>query len=171
MNSQPRKTQDATRGRAVEHLHRRIQGAGESDTAWRIVTVVARLALAAAFLSAVADRLGLWGPFGTNTVAWGTFDAFVTYTGNLVPYLSGGPLRAAAVLATVAELALGLTLLLGVAVRWSAWLSAALLLVFGLSMAVFVHPENPLAFSVFSAMSASVMLAMAPRQAMVFTVD
>ena len=33
------------------------------------VTVYLRIALGAAFLSAVADRVGLWGPFGTPNVA------------------------------------------------------------------------------------------------------
>lgn len=132
---------------------------------------MARLALSAAFLSGVADRLGVWGPLGTDVVAWGTFDEFVTYTADLAPYLSGWVLESAAVAATLAELVLGLALLLGVAVRWSAWLSAALLLVFGLSMAVFVHPESPLAYSVFSVMATSAMLAMAPRNTLVFTVD
>ncbi|QLE75717.1 hypothetical protein FGW37_32705 [Streptomyces rectiverticillatus] len=152
-------------------VHRRMEHAGESIAAWRTVTVVARLALASGFLSAVADRCGLWGEFGTGNVAWGTFDAFVTNTGTLAPYLSGGGLRAAAVAATVAELLLGLALLFGVAVRWTAWLSAATLLVFGLSMALFKGPQAPLIFSVFSALAAAAMLAMAPRGAMALTLD
>ena len=36
-----------------------------------------RLALAAGFLSAVADRFGLWGPPGAPNVAWGEWQPFV----------------------------------------------------------------------------------------------
>ena len=36
-----------------------------------IAVLLLRVALAVAFLSAVADRLGLWGPAGTGGVEWG----------------------------------------------------------------------------------------------------
>jgi len=32
-------------------------------------------------LSAVADRFGLWGPYGAKNVSWGNFAHFVEYTG------------------------------------------------------------------------------------------
>src|SRR5437899_12739196 len=41
-------------------------------------TVCARLG--ASFLSAVADRFGLWGPHGAKNVSWGDFAHFVEYT-------------------------------------------------------------------------------------------
>lgn len=50
-----------------------------------LAAVFLRLALAAGFLSAVADRLGLWGPPGTPGVAWGGFGPFLAYTGRPVP--------------------------------------------------------------------------------------
>jgi hypothetical protein len=46
-----------------------------------IVRLFARLALGASFLSAVADRFGLWGPYGAKNVSWGNFSHFVEYTG------------------------------------------------------------------------------------------
>src|SRR3954464_439983 len=49
--------------------------------------VAMRVALAAGFLSAVADRFGLWGPFGTPGVSWGGFARFLDYTATLLPYL------------------------------------------------------------------------------------
>ncbi|MGH4031903.1 DoxX family protein [Actinomycetota bacterium Odt1-20B] len=157
--------------RTLRTLHHWIQTAGESPVPWRIATVVARLALAAAFLSAVADRFGLWGEFGTGSVAWGTFDAFETNTAALAPYLSGWAVDAVAVAATVAELALGIALLIGVALRWTAWLCVGLLLFFGLSMAVFVDVQAPLKFAVFSGLAAALMLALAPRGSLVLVVD
>ncbi|HBL44992.1 MAG TPA: DoxX family protein, partial [Planctomycetaceae bacterium] len=36
----------------------------------RLALWFVRLALAASFLSAVADRFGLWGAVGTGEVAW-----------------------------------------------------------------------------------------------------
>src|SRR5215217_4345449 len=49
-------------------------------------TVFLRLALGLAFLSAVADRFGLWGSAGTRNVAWGDFAHFTQYTGQLNPW-------------------------------------------------------------------------------------
>jgi hypothetical protein len=46
-----------------------------------IVRLFARFALGASFLSAVADRFGLWGPYGAKNVSWGNFAHFVHYTG------------------------------------------------------------------------------------------
>ena len=42
-----------------------------------------RIALAAGFLSAVADRFGLWGPPGTPGVAWGNWSEFLDYVAAL----------------------------------------------------------------------------------------
>src|SRR5262249_19858863 len=42
-----------------------------------IVRLFARFALGASFLSAVADRFGLWGPYGAKNVSWGNFSHFV----------------------------------------------------------------------------------------------
>ena len=50
--------------------------------------VAMRMALAAGFLSAVADRFGLWGPIGTPGVSWGGFAKFLDYTATILPYLS-----------------------------------------------------------------------------------
>ena len=49
-----------------------------------IVRLLARFALGASFLSAVADRFGLWGPYGAKNVSWGNFAHFVEYTGAVI---------------------------------------------------------------------------------------
>ena len=41
-----------------------------------IVCLFARFALGASFISAVADRFGLWGPYGAKNVSWGRFRSF-----------------------------------------------------------------------------------------------
>src|SRR5215813_7743077 len=48
-----------------------------------VVTPFARLALGFSFLSAVADRFGLWGALGAPHIAWGDFAHFITYTATL----------------------------------------------------------------------------------------
>jgi hypothetical protein len=63
---------------------------------------------------------------------------------------------------TGAELTLGLTLLLGVAIRWTSVASAALLVIFGVSMFVFAGFEAPLNAPVFSAAAAAVLLSLGP---------
>ena len=135
------------------------------------VTVYLRVALAAAFLSAVADRFGLWGPFGTPNVAWGEFGRFVAYVGKLNWFVPEGLWPLAAWLSTAAELALGLLLLVGLWTRVAALLSALLLLVFALAMAVALGPEAPLSFSVWSASASAALLATLPEPAYVWSLD
>jgi uncharacterized membrane protein YphA (DoxX/SURF4 family) len=136
-----------------------------------LVTVYLRVAVAAAFLSAVADRFGLWGPFGTPNVAWGEFGRFVAYVGKLNWFVPEGLWSLAAWLATAAELALGLLLLVGLWTRVVAMLSALLLLVFALAMTVALGPEPPLAFSVWSASAGAALLATVPEPACVWSLD
>lgn len=45
------------------------------DAVRRYASVFLRLALGATFLTAVADRFGLWGPAGAANVAWGDSSA------------------------------------------------------------------------------------------------
>jgi uncharacterized membrane protein YphA (DoxX/SURF4 family) len=138
---------------------------------WPVATVFARLVLAAGFLSAVADRFGLWGAAGTGNVFWGDWDAFLTYLKTLAPYLPDTLVDVTGWAVTVAELVLSLTLLLGAALRWSSLASAALLLIFGMSMFVFAGFEAPLSASVFSAAAAALLLSLAPDGACVLCLD
>jgi Cu/Ag efflux pump CusA len=52
-----------------------------TENGTEIVRLFARFALGASFLSAVADRFGLWGPHGAKNVSWGDFAHFVEYAG------------------------------------------------------------------------------------------
>src|SRR3954469_26048517 len=65
----------------------------DSVRSTKLAAVFLRLALAAGFLSAVADRFGLWGPAGTPGVGWGGFDPFLAYTGKLLWFLPAGCCR------------------------------------------------------------------------------
>ncbi|MFG3256775.1 hypothetical protein [Streptomyces sp. NPDC048172] len=139
--------------------------------AWALATLVARLALAAGFLSAVADRFGLWGDPGTGEVAWGTYAAYLDYVRDLAPYFPGTLVDLAGGAATAAELVLGAALLAGAGTRLAARASAAVLLGFALSMFFFSGFEAPLNASVFSACAAALLLAVAPASAYVLTLD
>ena len=124
-----------------------------------LAAVFLRLALAAGFLSAVADRFGLWGPPGTPGVAWGGFDPFLAYTGKLLWHLPAGVAPAAGWAATVLEVALAVGLVAGVRVRAVALASGVLLSVFAVTMTVALGPEPPLSSSVWSAAAGAFLLA------------
>ena len=105
-------------------------------TGW--VTLFLRLAVAAAVLSAVADRFGLWGAPGAPGVAWGDMAHFVPYVAKLNWYLPT-PLISA--------------------VAWIARASGVLLLTFALAMTGALGVKAPLDFSVFSASAGAFLLA------------
>lgn len=128
-----------------------------------ITPLFARAALAAAFASAVADRFGWWGPPGAQSVAWGDWSSFVTYTGVLTWYLPDGLAPVSAVGATAAEVVLAAWLSLGVRIREAGIASAALLLVFGISMTGAHGVKAALDYSVFSACAAALLLAAKER--------
>ena len=127
------------------------------------VALYLRLALAAAFLSAVADRLGLWGGPGDPGVAWGDFDNFLAYTSSLVPFVPESGVFGIGWIVTVAEVGLALALLLGYRVRAAAAGSGLLLLVFALGMVLGDGPKAPLDASVFTASAGALLLYVYPR--------
>jgi len=122
-------------------------------------SVFLRVALGVSFLSAVADRFGLWGAFGEPHVAWGTFSKFVAYTGMLNWFLPGPAARPLAIVGTVAETALAILLLLGWQTRTTALLSGGLLLLFAITMTGALGIKAPLDASVFSAAGGAFLLA------------
>jgi putative oxidoreductase len=123
----------------------------------------ARLAVGFGFLSAVADRFGLWGAPGSRDVAWGSFPQFIAYTASVNSFLPASWAPSLAVGSTLFELAFGICLVLGIRTRWMAIGSGALLAIFALAMTVSFGVKKPLDFSVFAASSAAFMLATALR--------
>ena len=97
-------------------------------------TVFLRIALGVSFLSAVADRFGLWGAYGQPNVAWGDFSRFVAYTGKLNWFAPTAVIPALSWASTFMEILLGLALVLGFFTRVAALLSGLTLLVFALTM-------------------------------------
>jgi uncharacterized membrane protein YphA (DoxX/SURF4 family) len=121
-------------------------------------SVFLRLALGISFLSAVADRFGIWGVYGQPNVSWGNYVRFVDYTAKLNWFLPAGMIPALAIIATAAETLLGLLLVLGWKTRVSALLSGVLLTIFALTMTMALGVKAPLNFSVFSAAGGALLL-------------
>lgn len=122
-------------------------------------TVFLRVALAASFLSAVADRFGIWSPPGKSSVAWGSFANFEAYTAVLNWFVPHGWIPLLAWVDTVLEALLGIFLFLGLATRATAFMSGILLLLFALAMSSSTGIESALGCSVFSASAGAFLLA------------
>ncbi len=117
----------------------------------------ARVALGIGFLSGIADRFGLWR--GRN-VGYGDFDGFIAYTAKVNSFMPASSIPFLAWAATVAELVLGVLLLIGIWPRSTAIASAVLLVLFGTAMAISFGAKSPLDYSVFSASAAAILLAL-----------
>jgi putative oxidoreductase len=117
----------------------------------------ARMALAASFLSGIADRFGLYS--GRN-VGYGNFAGFVQYTAKVNSFMPASTIPFLAWAATAAEFSLGIALVLGVWLRWAALGSALLLILFGTAMAISFGIKSPLDYSVFSASAAALLIAL-----------
>ena len=124
-----------------------------------IVGLFARFALGVSFLSAVADRFGLWGPYGAQDVAWGDFQHFVAYTGAVTALFPSSLAGSFAWAATVAETLFGILLIVGFKTRRASLLSGLLLLSFAIGMATGLGIKTPFDYSVFSAAAAAFLLA------------
>lgn len=132
--------------------------ARKSSTEIRFTSLIVRIALAAAFLSAVADRFGLWGPPGSQGVSWGNvanYESFVAALNwfapqSLIPALGWG--------ATIAEIVIAIGLICGWKLRWFALAAGLLLTVFASTMLSAFGPKLPLDYSVFSAAGAAFLL-------------
>jgi putative oxidoreductase len=116
----------------------------------------ARIAVGAAFLSAVASRFGLWD----RTLDLKHFANFIEYAAEVNSFLPKAVIPYVAVLATVFETLLGILLIVGLWPRWVSLGSAILLAIFGTAMAISFGTKSPMDYSVFSASGASVLLAL-----------
>lgn len=119
---------------------------------------VVRVALAAAFLSAVADRLGLWGAPGSAGVAWGDVAHYEAYVAQLNWFLPPALISPVGWIATFAEFVIAFGLLIGWRLRWFALAAAILLTVFATTMCIAFGPKGPLDYSVLSAAGAALLL-------------
>lgn len=131
------------------------------NTSWslRAAQWFLRLALAAGFLSAVADRFGMWGPPGATNVAWGAWQPFVAYVAKLNWFVPPSAVSPLAWVATVGETVVAAGLLIGWRVRAFALAGGLLLLSFAVTMTLADGVKSPLDASVFAAAAGSFLLA------------
>ncbi|GAB2553234.1 hypothetical protein [Nocardia heshunensis] len=115
---------------------------------YRPVVIEARILLGALLLGSVADRFGLLGGPGSSGVSWGDYAAFTDYTRKLLPHWAEPVAVPAAAGATVVELTLGLALVVGLAVRYTAAAAALVLTTFGLAMATSVGVSDMMSYAV-----------------------
>jgi len=120
--------------------------------------VAVRVALATAFLSAVADRFGLWGPPGADGVVWGSIEEYENYVALLNSFLPSVLISPIGWIVTVLEILIAIGLLFGWQIRWFALSAAFLLTLFALAMLNAFGAKPPLDYSVFSAASAALLL-------------
>ncbi|MCA9114484.1 MAG: DoxX family protein [Planctomycetaceae bacterium] len=118
-----------------------------------------RLSLAAGFLSAVADRFGLWGCPGTAGVVWGDWSAFLEYVALLHWFAPAAVIPALGWAATIAEVLLAVWLIMGCQLRIGALLSGLLMMQFALMMTLAIGIKAPLDYSVFGAAAGAFLLA------------
>lgn len=112
------------------------------------VKIFLRIAIALGFLSAVADRFGLWSK---EVSAWGTWGNFVQYTEVINPWFPSALVPTLAIIATAAEIVFALCILIGFKTELFAKLSGLLLLIFALSMTFSIGIKGAFDYSVFIA--------------------
>ena len=132
--------------------------------AGRIAPAVLRWMLGLTLLSAVVDRFGGWGAYGNLNVSWGNWAHFVAYTAKVNGFLPAGLAPTLGVLATAAEIVLGIALLLGLFPRSVAWASAGLFAAFAAAMSLSFGVKAPLNYSVFVDAAAALLLGVWPRR-------
>lgn len=110
---------------------------------------VGRFALGVTLLSAVADRFGLWGPYGSPRASWGDWAHFVHYCGVVNSFAPPAIIPVLAWLATALETIFGVALVIGFKVEYAAYGSAILFALFAFAMTWSLGVKDPLNYSVF----------------------
>jgi uncharacterized membrane protein YphA (DoxX/SURF4 family) len=99
-----------------------------------------RLPLAAAYLSSVASRFGLWG----EGMGWGNFENFLECTARLNPFLPASMIPLVGWMATAAEILFAVLLIIGFRLRETAFLSGVMLILFAVGMTLGFSVKEPL---------------------------
>lgn len=125
----------------------------------RYIKLLLRLAVSIGFLSAVADRFGLWP---AEISAWGNWTAFLEYTQLLNPILPESVIPALGGIATAAEISFAIFLLVGFKTEMIGRLSGFLLLIFAIAMSLTVGVKSVLDYSVLPAAAAAFAISIIP---------
>lgn len=114
----------------------------------KTIKLFLRFAISLSFLSAVADRFGIWS---IEVSAWGNWDSFVASTKTINPWFPDSLIPVVAIVATAVEIVFAMCLLVGFKTELFAKLSGFLLLIFALSMTFSTGIKGAFDYSVFTA--------------------
>jgi len=114
----------------------------------KIIKLFLRFGIGIGFLSAVADRFGLWP---AEVSAWGNWESFLEYTKLINPLIPETLVPAFGVIATAAETLFGICLIIGFKTELIVKLSGFLMLVFALAITFSTGIKGALDYSVFAA--------------------
>lgn len=125
---------------------------GKTRQQW--IEIGLRWTLAFSFISAVADRIGLW-PKAISS--WGNWQSFIEYTSVLNPWFPLKTIPAIAGIVSILEIILACLLLLGIKKQLTSIICGILLCSFSIAMTINVgikpvldYSVLPLCFSAFS---------------------
>lgn len=122
-----------------------------------------RLALGITFLTPVSDRLGILGPKGTGNIEWGNWDNFIDYTATLMPIFDRPVVNIMGFIATISEFLIAVLLIVGYRTKYAAAGASLITLTFILFMTLSVGIQKPINYGVFTAATASFLLAWVPN--------
>ncbi len=114
----------------------------------KIIKLFLRFAIGIGFLSAVADRFGLWP---AEVSAWGNWENFLEYTQIINPLIPETLIPVFGIIATAAELLFGVSLIIGFKTEFVAKLSGFLMLIFALAITFSTGIKGVFDYSVFVA--------------------
>ncbi|ASZ13025.1 DoxX family membrane protein [Chitinophaga pendula] len=120
--------------------------------------LIARLALGVGFLLPVMDRIGWMGAPGSGNVAWGDWPHFLAYNHSLMPFLGKSLADILALLATTAEIIIGIGLILGFKTKWMATGAALITGTFAVFMIISLGIAAPFKYPVFVFTGAGLLL-------------
>lgn len=118
----------------------------------KYIKLFLRIAIASAFLSAVADRFGFWPK---EQSGWGNWDVFLESTKSMNPWFPESTIPAIAMIATGAEFLFAICIIIGFKTEFFAKLSGYLLLIFALSITFSSSIKGSFDYSVFTAAAAA----------------
>jgi putative oxidoreductase len=107
-----------------------------------------RIAIGVNFGLAVLDRAGLFGPYGSPGVSWGDWPHFVAYTAQVNSFLPATWAPMLAVAATIYEIVLAITLVLGIRTDIFIIAAAILLFMYGVAMTISMGFASQLPYAV-----------------------
>lgn len=113
-----------------------------------MVKLFLRIAIAAGFLSAVADRFGFWPK---EVSAWGNWESFLAYTKQINPIIPASMIPALGGFVTAAEVVFALCLIIGFKTELIAKMSGSLMLLFALAMIITSGFKGAFDYSVLAA--------------------